>query len=273
MFPICDAPARRFGSPASALTSPVVTSWRSTVRQAQKMQAVGQLAGGVAHDFNNMLAAIMSAADELANGVDAPAQQRFVRADPAGQRARGRADAQPAIVFTDGKGPQRARRCPPGRFVTWSRCCSGASTGASPFESSSWRTHPLSNGDAAQLQSALLNLGINARDAMPNGGQLQISTHDKHLDSEACGEYRSKVSPGRYLEIEVRDTGSGISAASASSYLRAVLHDKGRWKGYGDGARGGLRCGRGASRRARRPIAARLRDTFQVYLPVLEAPR
>jgi CheY-like chemotaxis protein len=126
-------------------------------------------------------------------------------------------------------------------------------------------------GDAAQLQSALLNLGINARDAMPDGGLLQISTHDKHLDADACGALPFDIHAGRYLEIDVRDSGSGISAQALPRIFEPFFTTKDVGKGTGMG----LAAVYGAVVEHRGAVMVQSQldsgTQFQVYLPVLDS--
>jgi PAS domain S-box-containing protein len=184
------------------------------LHQAQKMEAVGQLTGGVAHDFNNMLQDIGGCLDMMERRISqgrvdavrryvAPARQSVTRAAALTQRMLAFARRQalhPAPVDPDalvaGMEPLIRRTLGPqiGLEIglhdgVWQAVC-----------------------DANQLESALLNLVINARDAMPQGGRLTITTADRMLEAGDIAA-ADDAAPGPYVEITVADTGSGMSEA------------------------------------------------------------
>jgi two-component system, cell cycle sensor histidine kinase and response regulator CckA len=181
------------------------------LRQSQKLEAIGQLAGGVAHDFNNMLTAIMGAADEIGVLASSPDQRALCTmissaADRASELTRGllsfsrkgRLSTAPVDLHAVIRETARLLERSIDRRVQLRLNLNAASA--------------VVVGDAAQLQSALLNLGINARDAMPDGGELDISTQVRELDADACASLAFELRPGPYLQISVRDTGIGIPA-------------------------------------------------------------
>ena len=95
-------------------------------------------------------------------------------------------------------------------------------------------------GDPGQVEQVLLNLAVNARDAMPQGGVLSFSTSMVELDEDDTRKYNS-VAPGRYLMVAVADTGTGIPGRRAGAHLRALLHDQGGGQGHRHGPRHGVR--------------------------------
>ena len=181
------------------------------LRQAQKMEAVGQLTGGIAHDFNNLLAGI-SGALELMNtrinqGRLGDIERYMVAAQGAAKRAaalthrllafsrRQTLDPRPTNVNTlvNGMTDLVQRTVGPGIEV--------ATVGAAGL----WPALV----DASQLENALLNLCINARDAMPDGGRITIETANKWIDRQASQSH--DLPPGQYLSLCVSDTGTGMS--------------------------------------------------------------
>ena len=179
------------------------------LRQAQKMEAVGQLTGGVAHDFNNLLQAILGnlevLQDKLADWEDA---LRHVRAaSQAGDRAATltrrllafarRQPLSPASLNLNAlvSGMQELVQRSVGEAVQVKAILAGGL----------WRTW----ADANQVENVLLNLAINARDAMPAGGHLTIETANSHLDDRYVAA-ETGLQPGQYVVMCVTDTGTGM---------------------------------------------------------------
>ncbi len=180
------------------------------LRQAQKMEAVGQLTGGIAHDFNNLLAGISGSLEiierRLAQGRTDGIERFLTGAQASAQRAA--ALTQRLLAFS------RRQTLDPkptdvNRLVFGMEDLIGRTVGPSiKLEVVGAGGLWLAKVDAAQLESALLNLAINARDAMPQGGRLTIETANKWLDDRGARE--RDLAPGQYLSICVTDTGSGI---------------------------------------------------------------
>lgn len=180
------------------------------LRQSQKMEAVGQLTGGIAHDFNNLLAGISGSLEIIekrlsqgrTEGID-----RFINgAQTSAQRAA--ALTQRLLAFSrrqtlDPK-PADVNRLVFGMEDLIRRTVGPAIKLEVVGAAGLWPTKV----DIAQLENALLNLAINARDAMPKGGQLTIETANKWLDSRAGSE--RDLPPGQYISVCVTDTGTGI---------------------------------------------------------------
>ncbi|SFR96954.1 ATP-binding protein [Sphingomonas jatrophae] len=189
-----------------------LTQAHETLRQAQKMEAVGQLTGGIAHDFNNLLAGISGSLEIIerrlaqgrADGID-----RFLQgAQTSAQRAA--ALTQRLLAFSrrqtlDPK-PTDVNRLVFGMEDLIRRTVGPAIKVEVVGAGGLW----IAKVDPAQLESALLNLAINARDAMPDGGRLTIETANKWLDDRAARD--RDLPPGQYLSICVTDTGTGIAA-------------------------------------------------------------
>jgi PAS domain S-box-containing protein len=205
------------------------------LRQVQKMEAVGQLAGGIAHDFNNMLGAIMGSADLLAQRTaDDPAARELVSmvveateraADLTRQLlafARNRtADPRPTDLhraITDAVALLR-RSIDPSIRVHLDLAATGAVVLADP----------------ARLQSAVLNLGLNARDAMPAGGEFAIATGELELDAGQCAASPFPLRPGRHLVVTVSDTGVGMGKAVLDRVFEPFFTTKPQGRGTGLG--------------------------------------
>lgn len=183
------------------------------LRQAQKMEAVGQLTGGLAHDFNNLLAGISGAFEmtkvRLAQGRSADVDKYL----SAGQGAARRAAAltHRLLAFsrrqTLSPKPVVVNRLM-ADFVELVRRTVGPSIHVEMVEAVGLWTSLV---DANQLENALLNLCINARDAMPDGGRITIETGNKWLDERSAKE--RNMEPGQYVTVCVSDTGTGIDKA------------------------------------------------------------
>ena len=180
------------------------------LRQAQKMEAVGQLTGGIAHDFNNLLAGISGGLEiierRLAQGRTDGIEKFITGAQTSAQRAA--ALTQRLLAFSrrqtlDPK-PTDVNRLVFGMEDLIRRTVGPQIAVEVVGAGGLW----LAKVDAAQLESALLNLAINARDAMPEGGRLTIETANKWLDDRASRE--RDLPAGQYLSICVSDTGTGI---------------------------------------------------------------
>jgi signal transduction histidine kinase/ActR/RegA family two-component response regulator len=179
--------------------------------QSQKMQALGQLTGGLAHDFNNMIAVVVGNLDimrrRLANGqADVAtylenAREGAQRAAQLTQRLLAFARHQPldpdVIDVNDlVSGISELLRRTLGEHVSLECVRSGGL----------WRAEI----DAAQLENAIVNLAVNARDAMPEGGALTIETANMHLDDDYAARHEEVV-PGQYVLVAVTDTGTGMT--------------------------------------------------------------
>jgi PAS domain S-box-containing protein len=177
------------------------------LRQSQKMEAVGQLTGGIAHDFNNMLAAVVGSLDLLGRriGEEDARSRRYV--DTAMEGARRAATLTQRLLAFARRQPLRPETVDANRLVQGMLDLLSRSLGAgvrieTVLGSDLWLTH----ADPNQLENVILNLAVNARDAMPEGGQLVIETSNTEVGAEPAG-----LAPGDYVQIAVRDAGVGMS--------------------------------------------------------------
>ncbi len=211
------------------------------LRQAQKMEALGQLTGGVAHDFNNMLTLMLGGLDtidrQLVHLPAAPAKARIERAKDMAlqgvQRARALTGRLLAFSRRQALAPQA---------VDVNALVGGIGdllqrTLGQPISLKTILPNPIWNAyvDPNQLESALVNLALNARDAMPRGGRLIIETADRRLDANEAASFAERVEPGEYVTITVMDTGVGMDAETLARAFDPFFTTKEVGKGTGLG--------------------------------------
>ncbi len=184
----------------------------SQIRQMQKMEAVGQLTGGIAHDFNNMLAVIISAMNlaqrKLARGEHDIA--KFIEA--AVDAATRAANLTARLLAFSRQQPLAPQVVDTNRLVTGMSDLLRRALGETirietVLAGGLWKTH----ADPSQLENAILNLAVNARDAMDDNGKLTIETANSHLDDGYAATH-AEVKAGQYVMIAVSDTGAGMPA-------------------------------------------------------------
>jgi signal transduction histidine kinase/CheY-like chemotaxis protein len=202
--------------------------------QAQKMEAIGNLTGGMAHDFNNVLGVIIGNLDLLG---------RLVKADVAASELCGEAldgatrcaDLIARLLAFARRQSLHPEQIDVNALVSDIARLLGRVLGEDialtlDLDPASWPV----TADAAQLEAALVNLATNARDAMPKGGKLDIATRNVQIDAGFSIE-NADVSPGDYTLIEISDTGSGIPAEIIGRIFEPFFSTKGPAKGTGLG--------------------------------------
>ncbi|HWQ09129.1 MAG TPA: ATP-binding protein, partial [Holophaga sp.] len=208
---------------------------REQLNQSQKIEAVGQLAGGVAHDFNNSLAGIIGAAELLREGaMSAQDSRHYID----------------MILSTAERAGQLTKK-----LLAFSRKAAKTSTvvdvGAIVNDTSAILRRTIDKrieivvenrassaqvvGDDALLQNAFLNMGINAGYAMPEGGRLTFTLEDTVLDEAYCSRSAFELEPGDYLEIAVEDTGCGMSQETLQRIFEPFFTTREQGKGTGLG--------------------------------------
>jgi chemotaxis methyl-accepting protein methylase/signal transduction histidine kinase/chemotaxis response regulator CheB len=239
------------------------------LRQSQKMEAVGRLAGGIAHDFNNLLTAIIGYSDLLRDTLagNQPAVQQVLEIKTAGERAAAltqqllafsrRQVLQPKVLDVNvivGDFERMLRRLVGERIKVAAACAPGL-----------WQVR----ADPGEIGRAIMNLALNARDAMPDGGTLALETANVTLSEVDASEHG--LAPGRYAMLAVRDTGVGMDADMQAHLFEPFFTTKETGKGTGLGlatvlgiveqSGGAIRCqtelGRGT--------------TFKIFLPAVAA--
>jgi len=203
-------------------------------RQAQKMEAVGQLTGGIAHDFNNILTVITGTVGILADAVaDRPQLAAITKMiDEAAER--GASLTKHLLAFAR-KQPLQPREVDVNALILETQKLLQPTLGeqieiAPLLAADAWTALV----DPGQLTTALLNLALNARDAMPAGGKLALETNNVYLD-EGYANMHSEVTVGNYVMIAVSDTGSGIPAADLEKVFDPFFTTKEVGKGTGLG--------------------------------------
>lgn len=205
------------------------------LRQNQKMEVLGQLAGGVAHDFNNMLSAIMASAELLTSFVkDDPKAMKFVATIlEATNRS---ADLTHQLLAFSRKGqktsvPVSIDETIQAAITMLERTIDKNIT----LETRLVATDTVVIGDPTLLQNAMLNLGVNARDAMPEGGVITFATANVLLDADYCCSHGFKINEGAFIEISVSDSGMGMTREVVEHIFEPFFTTKEIGKGTGLG--------------------------------------
>ncbi len=211
------------------------------LRQSQKMEIVGQLTGGVAHDFNNLLTVIVGGLDTIGRQLDRPVDQmdlaRMRRSRDMAHHGAQRAATLTARLLAFSRQQTLApQKLEPNRLISGVADLLQRTLGETiAFETVSagglWQTF----ADPGELENALINLAVNARDAMPQGGRLTIETANASLDEAYVAALTEPVKPGQYVLIAVSDTGSGMSAETVSRVFEPFFTTKEVGKGTGLG--------------------------------------
>ena len=205
------------------------------IRQMQKMDAIGQLTGGIAHDFNNMLAIVIGSLNLI--------ERRLTKGDTdIGRYVEAAIDgATRAATLTSrllafsrqqplAPEPVQANRLVTGMSELLRRTLGETIRIETVLAGGLWNVH----ADSGQLENAILNLAVNARDAMSDGGKLTIETANTHLD-EAYADQNQSGEPGQYVMIAISDTGSGMPAEVIAKAFDPFFTTKAIGKGTGLG--------------------------------------
>ncbi|MBT3199478.1 MAG: PAS domain S-box protein [Phycisphaerales bacterium] len=212
------------------------------LRQAQKMEAVGQLAGGIAHDFNNILTAIQGNAELLKMDIpDTSVQTKF--ADEIIKGSNRAADLTRQLLAFARKGKWQA--VPIDIHDVISQTVSMLTHSIDRRIDIRLELHASPStitGDPTQLQNTMLNLGVNARDAMPNGGTLTYATRRVTLTQTDCDNHPFDLTPGEFIEICITDTGIGMDNETQQRIFEPFFTTKEVGKGTGLGLAGVYGC-------------------------------
>jgi len=246
------------------------------LRQSQKLQAVGELAGGVAHDFNNLLMVVKGHAEMLADRLPGassdrknPARQNVEQIQQAAERAAGL--TRQLLAFS------RMQVLQP-RVLDLNEVVAGMIKMVSRVIGANIELMflPAINlgrvkADPSQIEQVALNLVVNARDAMPDGGRLTIETSNVHLDPDYATQH-AVVDPGPYVMLTVSDTGCGMDAATQARIFEPFFTTKSQGRGTGLG----LATVYGVVKQSGGYVWVYSEvghgTTFKVYLPMVQAP-
>jgi PAS domain S-box-containing protein len=241
------------------------------LRQAQKMEAVGRLAGGIAHDFNNLLTVVIGRSQILASrlGSEDPRRRDIEMIEGAAQRGASltrqlltfsrRQMVEPRAVDVNGvvRGVESLLRRVIGEDIELATALA--------------QDLALVRADSSQLEQILMNLAVNSRDAMPDGGLLTIETANVALDARYA-EVHLDVRPGPYVMLAIRDTGHGMDGATKARIFEPFFTTKEPGKGTGLG----LATVHGIVTQSEGHIevssAVGQGTTFRIYFPRLAGP-
>ncbi|HEX3936079.1 MAG TPA: CHASE3 domain-containing protein [Xanthobacteraceae bacterium] len=207
----------------------------SQLRQAQKMEALGQLTGGIAHDFNNMLGVIMGALDLVKRRVakgDYGIERFIDAATIASERA---ATLTQRLLAFARQQPLSPQPLDANKMIASMTDLLQSTLGEqihieTVTAAGLWTV----NVDTQQLENAILNIAINSRDAMPEGGKLTLETANAHLDEAYCAQ-NPEVKPGQFAMIAISDTGVGMAPDVAARAFDPFFTTKATGKGTGLG--------------------------------------
>jgi PAS domain S-box-containing protein len=211
------------------------------LRQAQKMEAIGQLTGGVAHDFNNLLTVIMGGLDTISRQVELVDQgeprRRIERAQKMAAQGAQRAASLTARLLAFSR---RQPLDPKAHNITLllretSELLRRVLGENISFEAVDYAGLWPALVDASELSNALVNLAVNARDAMPHGGRLTIETSNIYLDDSYLALFDEPIPPGQYVLIAVSDTGTGMDKDTLARVFEPFFTTKEAGKGTGLG--------------------------------------
>jgi len=243
------------------------------LRHSQKMEAIGQLAAGIAHDFNNVLTTIQGNADLLKMMVP-PESEQALCADEILRASHRAANMTGQLLAFGRKGKFQTINVPIHEVVNQVVQMLAHSIDRSITIDLDLEADPSAVlGDPAQLQNALLNLGLNARDAMPRGGRLAFATQNTRLDQAYCDRHPMDLAPGDYVEIRVNDTGIGMDAETSSRIFEPFFTTKPSGKGTGLGLAGVYGCVRSHRGTVTVDSTPGAGTTIAILLPLAESSR
>jgi PAS domain S-box-containing protein len=269
--PLRDDHGAAIGSIADIRDVSEVRRLEEQYRQAQKLESIGRLAGGIAHDFNNLLTVINGYSDLLMSRMeqDHPQRPAIAEIGKAGQKAARMVQQLLAI------GRKQLLQLEVldlnamiGEDLVMLRRLIGEQI---ELETSFHHPSPQVRADRAQLQQVLLNLVVNARDAMPEGGKLKVETRETRFGAADAARLKD-MAPGGYAILSVADTGTGMDAATKQNLFEPFFTTKAPGKGSGLGLSMvfGIvkQCGGHITVNSEPGAGA----VFCVYLPLVEAP-
>jgi two-component system, NtrC family, sensor kinase len=203
------------------------------LRQSQKMEAVGQLTGGVAHDFNNLLTIIIGNIGIAKRGVvESRAERALDNALVGAERA---AQLTQRLLAFSRRQPLNPRVIDANKLIVSISDLLTRTLGENiALETISGAGLWKIEADGSEMESTLLNIALNARDAMPEGGKLTIETSNAYLDDEYCKQHED-ILPGQYILIAVTDSGAGMSAETINRAFEPFFTTKEAGKGTGLG--------------------------------------
>ncbi len=241
----------------------------ASLRQSQKLEAIGQLTGGVAHDFNNVLAIIMAKLEGIADELpaDSPFQRKIASALAAGTRG---ADVVSRLMMFARRRPLEPRDIAVGALLQGLvSLITSALSGRIRLLLDVGDDLPRCRLDRSGFETAILNLAVNARDAMPDGGELHVTACPR-IFTAGDVETQPELRVGHWVEIAVRDTGLGMTPEVRAHIFEPFFTTKGEGRGTGLGLAGvyGFVHQSGGFLTVRSAVGQG--TTFLLYLPVID---
>lgn len=265
LVPVLDREGRVTRITGSSRNVTAQVTAEEALRQVQKMDALGQLTGGIAHDFNNLLGAVMGGFDLILRKPDDPERVRRMAANGLAAAERGARLTSQLLAFSRAQKIER-KVVDVARVVDEMRELLQRTLGPQIILNCELQDVPTPVlSDKVQLEMAVLNLAINARDAMPDGGNLTIRTRVREIAGDP------QLAAGPYVELSVSDTGEGMSEDVAARAFEPFYTTKSVGKGTGLGLSqvySVARQGGGAARIASSPGHG---STVSILLPLSEA--
>lgn len=247
------------------------TQLEMQLAHSRKMDAIGQLAGGVAHDFNNMLGGITGAAQLLLLNPEDLSQNSIDYVNMILESSQRAAELTNKLLLFSYKGKTVSTAVDIHKMIEDCITIFGRTFDKRiRIESKLTASDLMVAGDPSSLQSVIMNLGINSSHAMPEGGVLTISTQNIYLNEEYCQTSQFNLKPGNFIKIDIRDTGSGIPA----KYLDSVFDPFFTTKKQGEGTGLGLSAVYGAIKTHNGAVllhsAENVGTVFHLFLPCSE---
>jgi PAS domain S-box-containing protein len=202
------------------------------LRQAQKMKAIGTLAGGIAHDFNNLLMAIQGRASLLSFDLE-PAHPLREHLEAIEESVRSAAHLTRQLLGFARGGKYEVKPVDINELVTTSSTMFGRTCKEVRIYTRAQSAPIVVDADRRQIEQVLLNMFVNAWQAMPDGGELYLETSIAHLDEAACSPHQ--VKPGGYVKIAVTDTGTGMDETTRQQIFDPFFTTKEKGHGVGLG--------------------------------------
>jgi len=244
------------------------------LRQSEKMQAIGQLAGGIAHDFNNQLAGVLGYADMLENHLEDEKLSRYATSIKKG--AKRAAELTKQLLAFSRKGKNLSVPVEIHKVIGEVASILEHSIDKRIKIQQVLKASPaVTVGDPTQLQNAILNIALNARDAMPRGGELIFETDIAEFDEDFCKGHPYEVDAGGYLKISVTDNGCGMDAETQKHIFEPFYTTKEVGKGTGMGLASvyGTVRNHGGSISVYSEVGHGHGTAFRIYLPLAEDVR
>jgi PAS domain S-box-containing protein len=232
--PLCDAAGNVVGT--SAIGRDITAQKRAEehFRQVQKMEAMGRLAGGVAHDFNNVLGIVSACIDLLRSRIDAGSESGEYVANMRKAVERGSSLTKQLLAFSRKSVVQPQVLDLNERLKEISKLLRPLMGEAVEIILPSHSGAALIEADPGQLDQIVLNLAVNSRDAMPPGGKFVLETSTVHLD-QTFSEFHQPLKPGTFVLLAVSDNGTGMDAATVARVFEPFFTTKEAGKGTGLG--------------------------------------